>query len=133
MAEAFDPKTLAFYEAEAGAYVTARPHAVASHLSAFLDLLTPGASILELGCGGGVDAAYMIGRGFGVDPTDGVAAMTVEAEVRVGRPVRLLRFDELEAHEAYDAVIASASLLHVPRDCLPDVLSRIWRALKPGG
>ena len=133
MGEAFDPETLAFYEAEAGAYVTARPEGVASHLSAFLDLLPAGGSILELGCGGGIDAAHMIERGFVVDPTDGVPAMTVEAEVRLGRPVRLMRFDELEAHDAYDAVVANASLLHVPRDGLPDILARIWRALKPGG
>ena len=47
--------------------------------------------------------------------------------------MRLTRFDELDAHQAYDAVIASASLLHVPRESLPDVLARIWPALKPGG
>ena len=133
MAEAFDPETLAFYEAEAGAYVTARPEAVASHLSAFLKLLPPGGSILELGCGGGMDAAYMIERGFVVYPTDGVPAMVKQAEARLGRPVRLMRFDELDAHQAYDAVVASASLLHVPRDGLSDILARIWRALKPGG
>ena len=133
MSEAFDPQTLAFYEAEAGAYVTARPEAVASHLSAFLDLLPPRGSILELGCGGGMDAAYMIERGFVVEPTDGVAAMAAQAEARLRRPVKLMRFDELDAHDAHDAVIASASLLHVPRESLPDVLARIWRALKPGG
>lgn len=133
MAEAFDPKTLAFYAAEASVYVKARPEECACHLSAFLDLLPLGGSILELGCGGGIDAAYMIERGFVVDPTDGVPAMTVEAEVRLGRPVRLMRFDELEAHAAYDAVVANASLLHVPRECLPDILTRIWRALKPAG
>ena len=133
MSEAFDPQTLAFYEAEAGAYVTARPEDVASHLSAFLDLLPPGGAILELGCGGGIDAAYMIERGFVVEPTDGVAAMAAQAEARLRRPVKLMRFDELDAHDAHDAVIASASLLHVPRESLPDVLARIWRALKPGG
>jgi SAM-dependent methyltransferase len=47
--------------------------------------------------------------------------------------VRVLRFEDLDAVEHYDAVIANASLLHVPREGLPDVLSRIWRALKPGG
>lgn len=44
-----------------------------------------------------------------------------------------MRFDELEASGKYDAVIASASLLHVPREGLPEVLMRIWKALKPGG
>ena len=133
MAEAFDPQTLAFYEAEAGVYVKARPEEYASHLSAFLGLLPPGGSILELGCGGGNDSAYMIERGFVVDPTDGVPAMAVQAEARLGRSVRLMRFEEPDAHEAYVAVVANASLLHIPREGLPDVLARIWRALKPGG
>jgi SAM-dependent methyltransferase len=133
MADAFDPDTLAFYEGGAAHYVTARPDGIDLHLSAFLDGLAPGASILELGCGGGRDAAHMIARGFAVDLTDGVAAMARQAEAWLGRPVRVMRFDELEAVDLYDAVVASASLLHVPSAGLPDILRRVWRALKPGG
>ena len=75
----------------------------------------------------------MLDRGFDVDPTDGVPAMAAEAETLLGRPVRIMRFDELEAAAAYDGIVALASLLHVPRDDLAGVLARIWRALKPGG
>jgi SAM-dependent methyltransferase len=132
MAE-FDPATLAFYEKEAPVYTTSRPDGVARHLPDFLDLLPSGASILELGCGGGRDAEYMIERGFDVDPTDGVLSMTALAAERLGRKVRLLRFDELDTVAQYDAVVATASLLHVPRDSLSEILSRVWRALKPGG
>jgi SAM-dependent methyltransferase len=133
MAEAFDPDTLAFYAAEAPIYVTQRPGEVYSYLDDFLDRLTPGASILELGCGGGIDAAHMIARGFAVDATDGVAEMAAQAEARLGQLVRVMTFDVIDAVEAYDAVIANASLLHVPREALSDILTRIWRALKPGG
>ena len=49
------------------------------------------------------------------------------------QPARVLRFDELDAVEGYDAIVACASLLHVPHAALPAVLARIWRALKPGG
>lgn len=89
--------------------------------------------MLELGCGGGRDAQHMIAKGFAVDPTDGVPAIAAKASERLGFAVRVMRFDELEASERYDAVVASASLLHVPREGLPDVLTRIWDALKPGG
>jgi SAM-dependent methyltransferase len=44
-----------------------------------------------------------------------------------------MRFDELEAVDRYDAVVAAASLLHVPRSGLPEILARIYRALRPGG
>jgi SAM-dependent methyltransferase len=103
------------------------------HLVAFLDLLPPGARILELGCGGGHDAAAMLARGFAVDATDGVAEIARQAEARIGCAVRVMRFDQLDAVEDYDAIWCHASLLHVPLRALPPVLSRIHRALRPGG
>lgn len=129
----FDPDTLQFYAEEAPVYTAGGPGGVSRFLERFIDRLRPAASILELGCGGGRDAAHMIARGFAVDPTDGVAAIAKQAEERLQRPVRVLRFDELDAEAAYDAVWASASLLHVPIDDLPAVLRRVNRALKPGG
>ncbi len=133
MTDASDPQTLAFYGAEASTYVGFRPDDVSHHLSDFLKRLPHGGSILELGCGGGVDAAHMNAAGFDVEPTDGVAEMAAQAEARLGRPVRVMRFEELEAVERYDAVTANAALLHVPLAALPGILTRVWRALKPGG
>ncbi|MBL0923468.1 MAG: class I SAM-dependent methyltransferase [Sphingomonadaceae bacterium] len=129
----FDPETLEFYAAEAATYVACRPDDVNPELPAFLELLPVGARILELGCGGGTDAEYMIAKGFDVELTDGVAEMAAQAEARLGRSVKVMRFDELDAVEAYDAVIACASLLHVPLEELTAILARTWRALKPAG
>ena len=129
----YDARTLAFYAAEAPVYTASGKLGVSRHLDRFLDRLPAGADILELGCGGGRDAAHMMARGFVVDPTDGVAEIAVKAEAQLGRPVRVMRFGELDAAGRYDAVWAAASLLHVPRRDLPDVIARIHRALKPGG
>lgn len=129
----YDSRTLAFYSAEAPVYAASGPSGVSRHLDAFLDRLPPGADILELGCGGGTDAAHMIARGFAVDPTDGVAAVAAKAQARIGVPVRVMRFDELDAVGRYDAVWAAGSLLHVPRGDLIEVIRRIYRALRPGG
>ncbi len=128
-----DPKTLDFYATKAPDYHARSQAGINCDLPAFLARLSPGSLILELGCGGGRDAAYMEAQGFPVEPTDGVAAMAALAEQRLGRAVRIMRFDELAATAAYDAVYASYSLLHVPRCGLGDVLARIWRALRPGG
>lgn len=130
---AHDPKTLDFYATEAPRYHARNVAPINCELPGFLARLAPGASILELGCGGGRDAAYMEAAGFVVDPTDGVLEMAALATVRLGRPIRVMRFDELDTIEAYDAVYASYSLLHVPRAALIDVLRRIHVALKPGG
>lgn len=51
----------------------------------------------------------------------------------MGVPVEVLRFDQLTADSKFDAVYASASLLHVPVNSLASVLSKIHRAIKPGG
>jgi SAM-dependent methyltransferase len=128
-----DADTLAFYDREAAAYAARGQDARLERLHAFLDRLSPGARILELGCGGGRDAEAMIARGFDVTPTDGSPGLAAEAERRLGRPVAVMRFDDLEADGAYDAVWANARLLHAPMAALPGILHRIRRALRPGG
>lgn len=128
-----DRATLAFYDANAGRYEAGPGTAPSPHLDAFVDRLAPGAQVLELGCGSGRDALHMIQRGLRVDATDGSRAMVNRAGQTLGRRVRLLRFHELDAEAAYDAVLASACLIHVARAGLPDVLARIHRALRPAG
>ncbi|WP_343072324.1 hypothetical protein [Qipengyuania soli] len=56
----------------------------------------------------------MLGCGFIVDATDGTAAMVSKARDLRGVPARQMRFDELAAEAAYDAVWAHASLLTFP-------------------
>jgi len=130
---AHDEATLRFYAEFAPTYVASGAGGVSRHLAAFLDAVPPGSKILELGCGGGRDAQAMIATGHQVDPTDGVASIARKAEELLRIPVRVMRFDELDACGQYDAVWANASLLHVPRPQLPPILSRIRSALKPGG
>ena len=129
----FDPATLDFYATEAPVYAASGPDGIARHLPEFLDRLPSGSRILELGCGGGRDAFHMLARGFDVDPTDGTVEIAAQAAVRIGRPVRVMRFDELDCIAEYDAVVASASLLHVPRADLPSIVQKIWTTLKPDG
>lgn len=133
MSHGHDPETLAFYDREARSYAARQRGHSSPGLDEFLKRLEPGARILELGCGGGQDAKRMLAAGFDVMPTDGSAALAAEAALYIGRPVRVLRFEDLDACQTYDAVWASASLLHVPHSALADVLRRIWRALKPSG
>ena len=126
-----DPQTLAFYEAEAEVY--AARGQVSRRLANFLDQLPEGGRILELGCGGGQDALAMLQRGFDVTATDGSPALAAEAEARLGRPVQVMLFEELDAQGVYDGVWAQASLLHAPAAALPGILARVRQALKPGG
>ncbi len=132
MAKAEDP-SLAFYGANAQTYVARGRLPNMARLEAFLKQLPHGGRVLELGCGDGKDSEAMLARGFSVVPTDGSAEMALEAERRLGRPVRTMRFEELEDVGAYDGVWANACLLHVPRDDLSAILGRIFRAIREPG
>jgi SAM-dependent methyltransferase len=127
-----DEATLQFYRRNAQGYA-AWAKAPSTRLIAFLGLLPPGGSILELGCGAGNHAAEMLARGFALRATDGSPEMAEVASRRLNHPVEIMRFDELDACDAFDGVWASACLLHVPRDELGGILERIHRALKAGG
>lgn len=127
-----DHETLQFYRRNAEAYA-GWAKAPSARLKEFMALLPPGGSILELGCGAGNHSAEMLAAGFKLRVTDGSPEMAGIASRRLGHPVEAMLFDELDDHEAYDGVWASACLLHVPRHELAGILDRIRRALKPDG
>jgi len=127
-----DDDTLQFYRRNAEAYA-GWAKAPSTRLVSFLALLPPAGSILELGCGAGNHSAEMLSRGFIVRATDGSPEMAQIAARRLNHPVEAMLFNELDQQQAYDGVWASACLLHVPREELAGILSRIHRALKPDG
>src|SRR5688500_6037245 len=129
-----DDRTRQFYETRGREWADAHPPgSYGRELDTFLDRLAPGATILELGCGDGRDAARMIARGFDARPSDGTPGMARLASERLGREVPVMQFSQLEAVEEFDAVWCQSSLLHVAEDDLPGILARIHRALRPGG
>jgi SAM-dependent methyltransferase len=126
--------TASFYTRKAATYAADTGAFPASpNLQRFAARLSAGACILELGCGSGRESAWMLAQGLDVHPTDGIAEMATEASARLGIPVSVLPFGEIEAVAAYDGVWANACLLHVPRADLPGILQRIRRAMTPGG
>ena len=128
-----DPATIAFYQERAPHWVFHSGERHSHQLDAFLDRLPPDGAVLELGCGGGRDAARIRERGFAVDATDAVPALVTRANQAFALGARVMAFHELEGEAAYAGVWAHASLLHCPRAALPGVLARIHRALVPGG
>ncbi|PZN94580.1 MAG: SAM-dependent methyltransferase [Hyphomicrobiales bacterium] len=128
-----DADTLEFYASEAQAYAGRSRAAEHARIDAFAAALPARGRVLELGCGGGHDSVELLARGLDVMPTDGSPELAKQAAHRLGRPVAVLLFEHLDAQESFDGVWANACLLHVPRSALPDILTRIHAALKPGG
>ncbi len=125
--------TMAFYRDNAETYAMRDRKPPADRLATFIARLSPGAAVLDLGCGGGHDSLYLIEAGLDVTACDGSEQMARAAEQRIGRKVEVVTFQHIEWSERFDAIWAEASLLHVPRAELPDVLVRLHRALRPGG
>jgi SAM-dependent methyltransferase len=128
-----DADTLGFYAAEAEIYAGRARELGEARLRRFAELLPAGGQVLELGCGGGQDSEALLGLGLDVTPTDGSPELAAQAQKRLGRPVSVLLFEDLAAEAAFDGVWANACLLHVPRPALPGILTRVQRALRPGG
>jgi SAM-dependent methyltransferase len=99
----------------------------------FLRRLPKGARILDAGSGSGRDTLAFLRRGYAVSAFDSSPALC-ELSARLAQVrTRLLRFQELDDYEEYDGIWACASLLHLPEAELSDAISRLVRALKPGG
>lgn len=99
----------------------------------FIAHLKPGARILDAGCGSGRDTKAFSDKGFAVDAFDASAELVERATLLTGKPVEVMRFQQLTAVEKYDGIWCCASLLHVPEEELPEVMALLARALKPGG
>ena len=127
-------KTLRYYDEHAAIFTADTLTTDMSAIQeAFIRQLHPGAHILDLGCGSGRDSKLFLSKGFAVTPVDGSGEMCTIAKAYTGLEVRQLLFKNLDYIEAFDAVWACASLLHVPSNDLPHIFALIHRALKSEG
>lgn len=99
----------------------------------FLRHVPAGGLLLDAGCGSGRDSKAFLAQGFRVHAFDAAPELAALAGQWIGQRVEVLSFDEFDRPPCYDGVWACASLLHVSQDRMPQVLSRLWTALKPGG
>ena len=125
---------LRFYNQNALAFCEATIHNdMRVHYARFLAHVRPGSHILDAGCGSGRDARHFLELGYSVTAFDASETMCQLAAAHLGQAVPCLRFEEMTWCEAFDAIWACASLLHVPLVDLPDVFKRLHTALRPGG
>jgi len=88
--------------------------------------------VLEVGSGAGYDADFLEGLGVKVRRTDATKRF-LELQAARGKHGELLDLLTDDLGGPYDAVLALAVLIHVPRDQTDQVLAKIARSLRPGG
>lgn len=127
-------KTIEYYDHNAVKYSNDTFCADVSGLhTEFLKYLKPGSYILDFGCGSGRDAKAFSEAGYHIDAIDGSEELCRIASKNTGISVKCMRFQDLNAREKYDGIWACASLLHLPKQELADVLKKMKIALKAGG
>ena len=128
------PSTTAYYDAHADEYFKSSVKLDLHELyEPFLKELCPGAHILDAGCGSGRDTKAFLDRGYRVTAIDASPQLVRLATAFTGYPCEVLSFQEMEFREEFDGIWACASLLHVAKGEVNDVLARFIRALKLGG
>lgn len=99
----------------------------------FLKYLDKGAKILDLGCGSGRDTKYFLDKGYDVIALDASIEMVKLSSKLTGRKTVHKTFNELDYDNELDGIWACASLLHISRKEIDNILYKISRALKPNG
>ena len=127
-------KTLDYYNQNAKEFINRTVDADMHYCQdKFIGLLESGAYILDAGCGSGRDSVYFMQQGFKVCAIDGSEEMCKAASDYIGQAAECVKFQDIAYEETFDGVWACASLLHLPKLELPDILSKFYRALKSGG
>ena len=99
----------------------------------FENYVPDGARILDAGCGSGRDSKAFISHGFSVVAFDASGEMCQAASEYIGQEVWQMTFQEIAFEDEFYGIWACASLLHVPYEELPEVMKKLYKALRPGG
>lgn len=126
--------TLNFYNNNSKEYIETTLSADMSHLyNDFLKHIPKGGHILDLGCGSGRDSLEFIKRGYKITAVDGSKELANAASKIIGQQVICSKFEDLKLTETFDGIWASASLLHVNKNDIVDVIKNLSSNLKPTG
>lgn len=101
----------------------------------FVKLLPKGGKVLEAGCSGGRDSNKFVQKGFRVIGIDLVDIFLKEARKNVPNAKFIkMDFRKLKFPQNYfDAIWATAVLLHIKKKDILKTLKGFYRVLKPGG
>lgn len=133
----YSRQTIAHYDRNAERFWQGtRDHDVAQNRAALLGAIeAPGPyRILDFGCGPGRDLRYFSELGHDAIGLDGSAALAALARAHSGCEVLVQDFYDITlTNDCFNGVFANASLFHVGRAAVPDLLRRLHASLKPRG
>ncbi len=127
-------QTIKYYNEHAREFCESTANAdMSSCRDRFAAYLPTGAHILDAGCGSGRDSKAFLEQGFCVTSIDASGEVCAEAEKLIHQQVLCMRFEDLQFEDEFDGIWACASLLHVSREDMGDILGCLKKALKKNG
>jgi SAM-dependent methyltransferase len=116
-------------------YNAARAGDPSPELQRLLAVLAPGASVLDIGCGGASPVTARLAREAGVTGVD-ISPVQIE-EARKRLPGATFIVGDIMSQEfersSFDAVVSFYALFHIPREEHRPLLERVASWLRPGG
>jgi 2-polyprenyl-3-methyl-5-hydroxy-6-metoxy-1,4-benzoquinol methylase len=127
-------ETIAFYDRNASRYFeeTAYLH-VQGLYEPFLNHVPVHGRILDAGCGSGRDTKAFSAKGYHVRAIDASEELVRLAAAFTSQHCELGTLQEIDYCEEFDGIWACASLLHIPKSQVCDVIARLIKGLKPRG
>lgn len=129
-----ESKTIDYYDKVADKYISSTIDVdFTERQNEFMNLLSEGSTILDLGCGSGRDSKAFLNHGFQVIALDGSVEMVKSASNYTGLEVIHSTFEEYDFSHKVDGVWACSSLLHVSSINLANILGHIYTTLNSQG
>ena len=88
---------------------------------------------IDLGCGSGRDSLEFIKQGYNITAVDGSKELSIAASKLIEQEVICSKFEELQLTEKFHGIWACASLLHVNKNHIVDVIQNVSSNLKING
>ena len=126
--------TLTYYNNNAYEYFNTTKMITLDNLySIFLNYITTKGKILDFGCGSGRDSKYFKDKGYDVYLLDGSINLANIVETELGLKVKVQDFNDFDEKDKYDGVWACASLLHVKKENLSNIILKIKKSIHDDG
>ena len=124
--EFYNKNAIVFFEGSVNADMSAT-------YDEFLKQVKPAGKILDAGCGSGRDTKYFLNKEYTVTALDASDEMVHLSTELTGQETLKMTFQEINFNEEFDGIWACASLLHISKAEIDDVLNKLVKALKPKG